>query len=59
MQLLDDHLWELWEKELITLETMIDLARNPGEILRKPKEMGTTMKGKVKVKGLDEEYGPV
>jgi twitching motility protein PilT len=60
MQLLDDHLWELWERELITLETMIDLSRNPGEILEKAeKKMGITMKGKVKVKGLDEEYGPV
>lgn len=60
MQLLDDHLWDLWEKELITLETMIDLARNPGELLEKSKKkMGTSMKGKLKGKGLDDEYGPV
>jgi twitching motility protein PilT len=60
MQLLDDHLWDLWENELIALETMIDLARNPGELLEKAqKKMGTSMKGKLKGKGLDDEYGPV
>ncbi len=60
MQLLDDHLWELWEKELISLETMLDYARNPGELLEKAeKKLGTSMKGKMKGKGLEEEYGPV
>lgn len=60
MQLLDDHLWELWEKELISLETMLDYARNPGELLEKAeKKLGTSMKGKMKGKGIEEEYGPV
>lgn len=60
MQLLDDHLWTLWESELISLETMLDMARNPGDMLEKAeKKMGTAIKGKVKAKGLDDEYGPI
>ena len=57
MQLLDDHLWELYEKDLIDLEEVLDKARNPGEMLEKAeKRAGTSLKAKKK---LEEEYGPV
>jgi len=38
MQLLDDHLWELYDKELISLEEALDKSRNPGEVLKKAEE---------------------
>ena len=60
MQLLDDHLYELWENDLITLEEMLDKSRNPGEQMQKAeKKMGTSLKGQVKGKSTGEEFGPV
>ncbi len=57
MQLLDDHLWELYDKDLIDLEEVLDKARNPGEMMEKAeKRAGTSLKAKKK---LEEEYGPV
>lgn len=57
MQLLDDHLWELYEKELIDLEELIDKSRNPAEMVEKAeKRAGTSLKTKKK---LDDEYGSV
>ncbi len=35
MQLLDDHLWELYAAGKISLEEMLDKARNPGDMLDK------------------------
>ena len=35
MQLLDDHLWQLYEQGLITSEEMIDKSKDPGEITEK------------------------
>ena len=32
MQLLDDHLWELYNEGILTLEGMMDVARQPGSI---------------------------
>ena len=40
MQLLDDHLWDLYCEDLITLEEVLDKARNPGEMLKKAEERG-------------------
>jgi len=60
MQLLDDHLWDLWDNEKIALETMVDQSRNPGNLLEKAeKKMGTTHKGKKKDKSLDTGFGPI
>lgn len=57
MQLLDDHLWELYDKNLITLEEVLDKARNPGEMLKKAEERaGKSLKTG---KRLDEDYGPI
>ena len=38
MQLLDDHLWELYDKDLITLEEMMDKARQPAALLEKAEQ---------------------
>ncbi|MCJ7777341.1 MAG: type IV pilus twitching motility protein PilT [Sedimentisphaerales bacterium] len=35
MQLLDDHLWELYDKDKISLEEMLDKARQPSAMLEK------------------------
>ncbi len=57
MQLLDDHLWELYDKELIDLDELLDKARNPGDMLEKAeKKAGASLKVKKK---LDDEYGQV
>ncbi|MBN2376723.1 MAG: type IV pilus twitching motility protein PilT [Sedimentisphaerales bacterium] len=39
MQLLDDHLWELYTKKIIDLETMLDKCKNPGELDEKAKAL--------------------
>ena len=58
MQLLDDHLWELYNKDLIELEELLDKARNPNEMLKKAQEKaGGGLKGGARK--LAEEYGPV
>ncbi|NLK40952.1 MAG: type IV pilus twitching motility protein PilT [Planctomycetes bacterium] len=57
MQLLDDHLWELYDKDLIDLDELLDKARNPGDMLEKAeKKAGTSLKVKKK---LGDEYGEV
>ncbi len=35
MQLMDDHLWQLFESGIIRAEDMLDKAQNPGELKRK------------------------
>jgi len=35
MQLLDDHLWDLYDADKITLEEMLDKARQPSMMLEK------------------------
>ena len=35
MQLLDDHLWQLFESGIVKAEEMLDKSKNPGELKRK------------------------
>lgn len=57
MQLLDDHLWDLYDNDLITLEEVLDKSRNPGEMMKKAEEKaGKTLKSG---KRLDDDYGPI
>ena len=57
MQLMDDHLWELFEADKISLETMIEKARQPGQILEK---IEATHKGNIaEVRKAIEELGPI
>ena len=55
MQLLDDHLWELYDTGKIELDEVLDKARNPGEMLKKAEEKAG---GGLDV-SLSDEYGPV
>ncbi|MGH2272067.1 type IV pilus twitching motility protein PilT [Anaerohalosphaeraceae bacterium U12dextr] len=59
MQLLDDHLWELYDKDLIGIEEMLDKARYPAALLEKAeKKLGQSL-GQHAKKSIEEEYGPV
>jgi len=58
MQLLDDHLWELYDKDLISLEEMLDKSRYPAAMLEKAEKKAGASLGKGK-KGPEEEYGPI
>ncbi|MCH8152540.1 MAG: type IV pilus twitching motility protein PilT [Planctomycetes bacterium] len=40
MQLLDDHLWTLYEKGLISAEEMVDKCKDPGELTEKVHRAG-------------------
>jgi len=55
MQLLDDHLWQLYESGIITVEDMLEKARHPAELQRKLEALrpGTV----VQMPGLWEDNG--
>jgi twitching motility protein PilT len=58
MQLLDEHLWQLYETGKITMEEMLDKARQPGQLQDKAM---SRLRG-AKVKGKREEFedmGPI
>lgn len=46
MQLLDEHLWNLYTSTKINLEEMLDKARQPGALLEKAKIRASSAKGK-------------
>ena len=52
MQLLDDHLWSLYSKGMISAEEMIDKCRNPGDMTEKVHRAG----GNVGRAELDEAH---
>ncbi len=57
MQLLDDHLWELYEHKKITLDEMLEKARQPGAMLEKAQGKIAKLRGEEGKKGkgdLDE-----
>jgi twitching motility protein PilT len=56
MQLLDDHLWSLYTEGKITVEEMVDKARQPGVLLEKAEAAGG--RDDEFRKGLDE-IGPI
>jgi twitching motility protein PilT len=43
MQLLDDHLWSLYSRGMISAEEMIDKSKNPGELRDKVHRLGRTI----------------
>jgi len=61
MQLLDDHLWQLFVSEKIALDEMLDKARNPSELLKKAEtELGVhpeQMRKQLKEVGLEDVLG--
>jgi twitching motility protein PilT len=64
MQLLDEHLWKLYDTGIITLEEMLDKSRQPGALQDKATEKINAMRGKHKAKKKEakkemEDLGPI
>jgi twitching motility protein PilT len=64
MQLLDEHLWELYDTGKITLEEMLDKGRQPGALQEKAMAKISGAKGKAKRKAAEaakemEDMGPI
>jgi len=64
MQLLDEHLWQLYDIGKITLEEMIDKARQPGDLQDKAIAKLNALRGKTKekkkvAKKEMEDIGPI
>jgi len=62
MQLLDEHLWQLYDIGKITLEEMLDNARQPGPLQDKAMAKVRGIKGKPKAKETEkemEDLGPI
>ncbi|MFH1614148.1 MAG: type IV pilus twitching motility protein PilT [Planctomycetota bacterium] len=57
MQLLDEHLWDLFEADRITMEEMLDKARQPGALLEKAESKHKGMSAEAR-KAIDD-MGPV
>lgn len=53
MQLLDEHLWKLYEEGKIALQEMLDKSRQPGMLQDKAKAKVERIKGKKKAKAED------
>lgn len=58
MQLLDDHLWELYDTDLISLEEMLEKARQPSTLLEKAEKKMGVSDGESGVQ-IDEDFGPI
>ena len=54
MQLLDDHLWSLYENGVIDAEEMVDHARTPNSLIEKVHRAGGTV-GRVELDDADDE----
>jgi len=59
MQLLDEHLWNLYDMGKITLEEMLDKARQPGALHDKAMAKRQAMKKKKRPVKAEEDIGPV
>jgi twitching motility protein PilT len=56
MQLLDDHLWSLYSKGVISAEEMIDKSKDPGDLTDKVHRAGGTV-GRTELDEADETAG--
>jgi twitching motility protein PilT len=64
MQLLDEHLWNLYDSGKITLEEMLDKGRGPGALQEKALAKIASARGKMKKKAAEaaqelEDIGPI
>jgi twitching motility protein PilT len=64
MQLLDEHLWQLYDVGKITLEEMLDKGRQPGALQEKAMAKMAAARGKMKKKAAEaakemEDIGPI
>jgi len=58
MQLLDEHLWQLYSSNKITKSEMLDKARNPGELLEKAEQFEKRLPAHARAKA-NEDIGPI
>ena len=59
MQLLDDHLWQLYDKGKITLEEMLDKARQPGALQDKAMAKLKGLRARQRAEAMKKDVGPV
>jgi len=59
MQLLDDHLWQLYESGKITMAEMLDKARSPGDLHDKAMARLKTLKPHERPHEDEEDFGPI
>jgi twitching motility protein PilT len=59
MQLLDEHLWQLYDMGKITMEEMIDKARQPGQLQDKAMAKLRSLRGGKGKKAEVEDIGPI
>jgi twitching motility protein PilT len=59
MQLLDDHLWQLYEIGKITMAEMLDKARSPGALHDKAMARLKTLKPHERPHEEEEDFGPI
>jgi len=59
MQLLDDHLWELYDAGKITLEEMLDKGRQPGALQDKAMAKLKTLRTRQRKGEQEEDIGPI
>ena len=59
MQLLDDHLWQLYESGKITMAEMLDKARSPGDLHDKAMARLKTLKPHERPPEEEEDFGPI
>jgi twitching motility protein PilT len=64
MQLLDEHLWQLYDTGKITLEEMLDKGRQPGALQEKAMAKMAAARGKMRKKAAEaakemEDIGPI
>jgi twitching motility protein PilT len=59
MQLLDEHLWQLYERGKITLEELLDKGRQPGALQDKAMAKLKGIRGKQRVREMKKDVGPI
>jgi len=59
MQLLDDHLWQIYDKGKITLEEMLDKARQPGALQDKAMAKLKGLRARQRAEEMKKDVGPV
>jgi Tfp pilus assembly ATPase PilU len=59
MQLLDDHLWQMYDAGKITLEEMLDKGRQPGALQDKAMAKLKTLRTKQRKGEPEEDIGPI
>jgi twitching motility protein PilT len=59
MQLLDEHLWQLYDRGKITLEEMLDKGRQPGALQDKAMAKLKGIRGKQRAREMKKDVGPI